>query len=415
MHHRPSLLVVLGGCTAMLGIVRTADMPSISAIVTTHHLRGSYLAHATIWRDPGPLSSADVRDGPHGAFPDALERAANGAGIRCTFVTPGIELSGRSAKFLCRADDGQSLRFKYWDPLREAGNREVFATVAATRLMWALGFNAVPGLAMNVLCEDCPESPMTGQGARGARRYLALLQFQLNEPVIVSGHDLDQGWSWRELDDAIAALPPGEERIRQRTHFDALTLLGVLLQHGDRKPEQQAVYCDAPVDSTLGEIRPGPDTDGAMWLLERAPIPACTRAAVVIVDVGATFGGAGRLSRETTSKMNLEQGRKRPVFVHTDTDACRGNLTASIAAGDDGESDPIISEQGRRFLVEQMHRLTTDHVRALFEAARVDQFVDGRRANASAASNPQSVDAWVNAFEDKIHQIESRTCHRAPQ
>jgi hypothetical protein len=56
---------------------------------------------------------------------------------------------------------------------------------------------------------------------------------------MVDRSEQDQGWRWGELDKAIDSLPSGELRSRQRQHFDALVLLGVLLQHGDRKPEQR--------------------------------------------------------------------------------------------------------------------------------------------------------------------------------
>ena len=44
--------------------------------------------------------------------------------------------------------------------------------------------------------------------------------------------------------------------------------------------------------------------------------------------------------------------------------------------------------------------LTPDHVRAIFNAARVDQLGDVRRRNESARG-VDAVGAWVEAFEDK--------------
>src|SRR6185503_11641261 len=275
------------------------------------------------------------------------------------------------------------------------------------RLLWALGFNAVPVLPINVRCQGCPANPTTGQGETRERRYIGLMEIRLPKPVIVSGENLEQGWSWHELDHAIATLPPGDERLRQRTYFDALTLLTVLIQHGDRKPEQQALDCEEPVDSTRGEVRVR-DGHAPTLLFEDSGSPACPRPAVTMVDVGATFGGAGRLSRESTAKMNVEAWRRKPVFVDG---TCRGRLTVSMAAGRDGEPDPLISEEGRRFLVEQLRRLGPDQVRALFEAGQIDRFSGGRHPNTS--HDVSSVDAWVSVFEDKIRQIEARRCQPA--
>lgn len=82
---------------------------------------------------------------------------------------------------------------KYWDPRLETGNREVFATVVASRLMWALGFEAVPVRAIEVLCDGCPEDPMEGRGARQIRHSVALLETVSMAPVILSKDDVDRG------------------------------------------------------------------------------------------------------------------------------------------------------------------------------------------------------------------------------
>ena len=222
---------------------------------------------------------------------------------------------------------------------------------------------------------------MKDAGGRRTRRYVAILQPRWPTPIL-SSNDVDQGWSWLELDTAIRSLPSGPDRARQRTYFDALTLLGVLIQHGDRKSGQQRLYCAAPVDAAAGELR-GSGGDTTAVLFEQPNASACRASAVTIVDVGATFGRAGRESNPTTAKMNLDAWRKTPVFRDAGSGACRGDLTVSLRAGQDGEPDPVISEDGRRFLMEQLRRLTPDHVRAIFRAARVEQFIDAQRTEES--------------------------------
>jgi hypothetical protein len=404
------LLVVAGVFT--LGLMwAAADGPeTVSGIRTSPQSRATYLAHATIWQDPGALSPTDVFEGPSGVFPYTVEQANGDEGVDCTFAQAGKELSGHTPKFMCRTADGHNLRLKYWDPVSRTGNREVFATVAASRLMWALGFQAVPTLPINVRCDGCPESPMNDAGARRARRYVAILQPQWPTPIL-SSNDVDQGWSWLELDTAIRSLPQGPERTRQRTHFDALTLLGVFMQHGDRKAEQQRLYCAASVDTTAGEVR-APAGDTTLMLFERPEASACPSPAVTIVDVGATFGGAGRASNETTAKMNLDAWQQHSVFWDAGGSDCRGDLTVSLKAGRDGEPDPVISEEGRDFLMEQLHRLTPDHVRALFSAARVDQLDEARRLD-GPSPGVSAVDAWVAVFQDRVRQIDARRCQPA--
>jgi hypothetical protein len=375
-----------------------ANEPSVLTILTSARARTTYLAHATIWKDPGSLSPDEILAGPRGVFPYTAAEAR--AGVDCTFLTRGKDLGGKTEKFLCATDDGRRLRVKYWDPEQQTGNREVLAIVAATRLTWTLGFDVLPALPVQIRCSGCPSNPMTGEGARRSRNYAAeISSYPPGGPMILSRDDHDQGWSWRELDDAIETLPPGPERTRQRTHFDALTLLGIFMQHGDRKPEQQALYCDAPVDMSASARQTTTARHLSSVLIERPESSACPRPAVALVDVGATFGGAGRTSSSGSATMNLDEWRNHTVFQSHDGGGCRGRLIVSMAAGRDGEGNPNISEDGRRFLLEQLRRLTPAHVRAIFTAARVDLL-----------SRSNAVDEWVEAFQEKVREIEGRRC-----
>jgi hypothetical protein len=405
-----SFKVPIGAACLAAGAVLLAASPpgvEITAVVTSPRARAQYLAHAVIWTDPGPLSPDDVLAGVPGVSPYPGKRVTGSDPIACSFTTPGRLLGGKSPKFTCASDDHVSLRVKYWEAGSQRGNREVFATVAATRLLWALGFMTAPAVALDVDCRDCPEDPMSGTGRRGPHEYIAMWQSPLPGPRILSESDIDQGWSWRELDEAIRSLPAGEERNRQRAQFDALALTGVLLQHGDRKPEQQALYCSGDVDTSAGEIR---SADGRLGkvLVERDNAAACARAVVAIVDAGATFGGAGRTSNSTTAKMNLDHWRRKPVFEPGGSE-CRGELTVSLAAGKGGEGNPVVSEEGRRFLAEQLQRLTPAHVKAIFTAAQVERFQSGQRP-AMNSTHSGAVDAWTAAFEEKVREIEARRC-----
>ncbi|MEO8257229.1 MAG: hypothetical protein ABI868_07765 [Acidobacteriota bacterium] len=394
--------------------VRADEPPAVSAILTSVPGRTAYLAQATIWREPDPLTPDALRTGPAGIFPFSFEAASAEAGIDCLFTTPGRELGGNSLKFLCTTGDRHRLRVKYWDPELQGGNREVFAGVAASRLMWALGFATIHALPLNLQCEGCPRDPMSGAGDRRRRFYLAQLQeFPLRHPLILSRHDRDQGWSWRELDEAIKGLPPGPERIRQRTHFDALALLGVLIQHGDRKPEQQVLYCDAPVSLAAGQTRPWGGSDSSLVLQEARAGSACARAAAMVVDLGATFGGAGRASSGGGAKMNLEAWRGKTVFKDLENGGCRGRLTVSLAAGRDGLGDPVISDEGRRFLLQQLQRLSPAHLRAIFSAARVDK-ASGLAGSVREGRRASAIDDWVAAFQDKVQQIGAQRCQPQP-
>jgi len=327
-------------------------------------------------------------------------------------------MGGATPKFMCRTAAGRTIRLKYSDGSK--GNKEVFSAVAASRLLWALGFKADPIYPVSIDCQDCPEDPMSGSGPKAQRSYLAIYQPRITEAVIVDRSERNQGWRWGELDKAIDSLPAGELRSRQRQHFDALTLAAVLLQHGDRKPEQQRLACHGLLKLEAGEIRPVSPRDEANSLsvfFERPGGTACDSPDVTVQDIGATFGGAGRLSKESTAKMNLKSWADKPVFHPASkvepgmVAECRGKLTVSMAAGEGSLGNPRIGEAGRLFLLDRLRRVTDDHLRAILTAARVE-----RMADVHSWRDPDSgmaytgVDAWVAVFKNKVRQIEARSC-----
>jgi hypothetical protein len=403
----------------MSSILR-ADEPFAFVQVSRSQQRLEYLATARIWSDPGPLTPEDLRRGPRRDLPPAVARALTGDPLPCSFVKPGKALGGKTPKFVCRTAGGATIRVKYTDGT-EKGNREVFSLVAATRLMWALGFEADPIYPVTVICQDCPADPMTGSGAPAERRYLAIFQPRFSNVVMVDGNDPNQGWRWGELDDAIEALPPGEVRDRQRTHFDALTLLGVIFQHGDRKSEQQRLSCGGPIAPSAGDVHPIAREDGHGFDLpvffEHPGQRACADPVVTVQDVGATFGGAGRTSNALTAKMHLASWAGKPVFRPAravpagQVPECRGDLTVSMAAGDRAHGNPRVGDAGRRLLLSQFQRLTDAHLVAILTAARVDQMAEPHVwRDARTGRSYRGVDAWVAALRDKVRQIEERSC-----
>ena len=378
-----------------------ADKPKVAFVLVDKAKRLEYLANATIWSDPGNLTPAALRAGSPLHDGSGVEAALNGTPFPCTFAEPGKTLGGASKKFSCTTKAGKTIRVKFTEASK-AGNREVFATVAASRLMWALGFTSHPVYPIALQCLDCPEDPMSGDGPRATRTYVATYEPRWTDPALVDHADRDQGWRWAELDSAIDTALSGELQARQRKYFDALTLAGVLLQHGDRKPEQQRLSCLGPLQDDAGSIR---QMDDNPVFVETPGATACPSPAVSVQDLGATFGGAGSASKGSTAKMNLHEWAEKPVFLKSAPGgACHGDLTVSMAAGEGSLPNPRIGEAGRLFLLDRLRRLTDAHLTAIFDAARVNLLPqDGDAEGAGVA-------AWVAAFKAKVRQIEERTC-----
>ena len=412
-----SALVAVAGLVLATRVVAQSDNQIAFVHLAGAQQRLRYLATAKIWSDPGDVTPEMVTAGRPLKQSEGLEAALRGEPLPCTFATPGKDLGGRTPKFACLTPGGTKIRVKYSDGSKD-GNREIFSAVVSAKLLWTLGFVSDPIYPITLDCRDCPADPMSGSGPRARRSYLATFQPEASRLVMVEGNNVDQGWSWGEIDEAIAKLPAGPLRARQRTHFDALTLLGVFIQHGDRKPEQQRLECRGALDPRAGDVHPPKAHDNkAPVFFEHADASACSEPVIALQDIGATFGGAGRMSKSSTAKMNLKAWTNIPVFKPAKPSPsggvpeCRGNLTVSMAAGEGGRGDPRIGEAGRAFLQERLLHLTDAHVRALMTTARVEQLSESQVwRDPKTGTSYVGSDAWVAAFKDKVRQITDRRC-----
>ena len=411
-----SARVAVAGLVLATTVVAQSDKELAFVHVAGAQQRLRYLAAARIWSDPGEVTPEMVLKGRPLKESEGLEAALRGEPLPCTFATAGKDLGGNTPKFACLTAAGTTIRVKYSDGSNQ-GNREIFSAVGAAKLLWALGFVSDPIYPITLDCSDCPADPMSGSGPRARRSYLATFQPLASRLVMVDGDDADQGWRWGEVDEAIANLPEGPLRTRQRTHFDALTLLGVFIQHGDRKPEQQRLECRGTLDPGAGDAQPLKGRDGAPVFFERPDASACSEPVIALQDIGATFGGAGRMSKASTAKMNLKAWTNRPVFKPVKPSSsggvqeCHGNLTVSMAAGEGGRGDPRIGEAGRAFLQERLLLLTDAHVRALMATARVEKLSESQVwQDPKTRTSYTGLDAWVAAFRDKVQQITEQRC-----
>lgn len=379
---------------------------------TSEDYRLGYLRRARVWR-PVPTSELDLLAGPSSRRSFAFNEE-----VTCNYHTPGRELGGATPKFLCEID-GELYKIKYL-PEGPSSNREIFAEVAASRLFWALGFGADVNYPIRVVCRGCPRSPHAGPTVEERRRGvyrertrrlgIALLEQRFDGTPIETSDD--EGWTWRELDRYVgtssesAAAPAGT-----RTHVEALKLLQVFVQHGDCKPQQQRLVClpGGLEGASIAEARSRryDDDEFEEWegVLEDSTGTHCSDTFALVDDLGATFGGAGDFTR-ASAKMDLDHWLDKEVFdldYYEATGRCRGVLNISSSCSG-GVENPLISEAGRRFLLERLNQLDDRQIRDLFLASRVDQ-LDKDMENFEV-----SLLAWVKGFKEKVRQIGSVTC-----
>jgi len=327
----------------------------------------SVLARAQVWT-PTNIPAMNIKAGPMG--PGALAFLAE---IECDYLDK--KLSGRSPKFACMLGTDDELKVKYGGT-----NGEVYAEVAASRLLWALGFGADHMYPVRVICRGCPAEFGAILRENGDRIF---------DPATIErkmpAAELSDAWSWGELE-AIDERSGGAPR----AHRDALKLLAVFMQHTDTKPQQQRMVClDGPASAKQASEAPG--------------IAPCAQPFMIIQDVGVTFGRASTFNNNTKSSVNLAAWSATPIWKGSNG-PCVGNLDQSFTGTLD---DPVISEAGRQFLAGLLEQLSDNQIRDLFDVARVTLRV---RKPGDARSGLPTVDEWAEAFKQKRTEIANRRC-----
>jgi hypothetical protein len=339
------------------GLAALTDTAPFAAQEESAETRKSLIARSKVWRATD-IPSMDLKAGPSG--PGAF---AAGETVTCEYVDK--DLRGASPKFACRLPDGDEVKVKYG-----GANGEVYGEVAASRLLWALGFGADRMYPVRVVCHGCPDTVGGIRRDNGDR---------ILDPAAVErkvGRELADKWDWAELDQTDAASGGATKAER-----DALKLLAVVLQHSDSKSKNQRIVC---LDNADGEGQ------------------RCAEPLMMINDLGITFGRANAMNQQPRASVNLAEWAKLPVWK--DAQRCVGNLSGSWTGT---IKEPVISEEGRQFLADLLMQLTDQQVRDMFEVARVNLRT---RAPADGRSGFATVDEWVTAFNQKRAQIVERRC-----
>ena len=321
-------------------------------------VRLNALRHAQVWI-PVNVSSMDIRTGP-----TDVKGFAPGAEVTCDYDEE--KLIG-TPKFNCEVSPGDKVRVKYGEK-----NGEVNAEVAATRLLWALGFGADPVYPVTVICKGCPLDPIKNHKKIDGTSRFTSAAIERKMPGDEIQLFKDSGWSWVELtfiDPTVGGAP-----IEQR---DALRLLAAMIQHTDNKPKQQRLVCR----DTVKGLKPAADG-------------SCVNPFMMINDLGKTFGTATMFNNDAKSAVNFKEWSNTPVWK--DDTGCVAQLSKSMTGS---LEHPKISEAGRKFLAGLLGQLSDQQLRDLFDVA---QF--------SKRDPHTTIDEWVSAFKKKRADISTRTC-----
>ena len=354
----------------------------------TANQRLAYIQRARVWEATN-VSAKDLYNGPAGRLPFAVDEE-----VQCDFFPKPV--SGWSKKFLCRLEDGTIVKVKY----EEGGPyKEAFGEVLGTRLFWALGFYADRMLPVHMTCRGCPEHPYHFVDARKklpvddkhliesfpADAHLGTYRFELaaiEEPIDAEKIEEKekQGWSWKLLN-RVDETQGGATR----AETDALKLLMAFVQDADNRATQNTLACPRAALET--------DNEGSVTC--RAPI-------MFVDDLGSVFGKGGIRARDS-SRINYEGWKARRVW--RDSKSCRARLTSIGGIFNSSTlKDPVISEEGRALLSEQLAKLSDAQIADLFRAARVERLPqtldDGTRGRRDV-----TIDDWVELFKQKRSEI----------
>lgn len=351
---------------------------------------------------PGSIADVDIFKGPK-QDKKQFQLHFNDKVI-CDFATAGKDMGGKTPKFGCKItsvvspdgtvqtltpemDESDPVKVKYG-----ANDNEVYAEVASTRLMWALGFYADDWFPVRVECHNCPADVVNGSGAVSTRMFdpaTIVRKFDWHKMTEI-GKD-DQGWSWMELDSANAR--PTYER-------DGLKLLAAFLQHSDNKPPQQRLVCHkVTVDDTANPAN-----------------ATCDKSVMLVQDVGASWGNGGWFTSNDSAKMNIDTWSNQKLWASAGTEAsprqCRAKLRKSLTAHD-GLSDPAITEEGRRLDANLLCQLSDQQIVDLFKVARaaaMPKYHNGDGSFKAGTDEASVIQKWVVAFKAKREQLAAARC-----
>jgi hypothetical protein len=303
----------------------------------------------------------------------------------------GGELSARSDPDDAHRLEADQVKINYLVPPYPNHSRrdnEVFTQVAATRLLWALGFPAdsqYSALAVN--CVGCSTDPFKDNLKENtaaltdravAFRVAAVERLFPGDALEVNDDDT---WSWTDA----AQLYAGSWNRDQKVAFDAYRLaLGMLAYHNPLDSQNRLVCAE--------------------WKAGAAGPRICSRVVMMVQDVGSTFGKPGSFGNSRGDFSDWETER-----VFANADRCELQYPLKNAA--------TVLEDARALLARRLETLDRERVRAIFYAARFDMMdlkqVNRLRHGGGSDSGQAAIDEWTNAFMQRAAEVRNaRNCPR---
>ncbi len=264
---------------------------------------------------------------------------------------------------------------------------EVFTEVAASRIMWVLGFladHAYP--AGSATCIGCGDDPFGNKlqnntaSLKGVPTTFTVVSAERDQPWDAIAPEDDETWSW---DDTKKFYADGEWTHQQKVEYDAYRLALGLIHYHNALPQQNRLVCAEWAQSAADKSK------------------VCARPLIYVHDMGSTFGKkrSGLDMLGTNPRGDFGAWQPQTVFTNATNCELRANLLG----------DKQVLKDAQDLMVQRVARLDRTTVRAIFKTARF-QMMDQKqikRLRQSGARNAEdaALDEWTDTFMKRIEEI----------
>ena len=303
----------------------------------------------------------------------------------------------KEAKLYSR-DDAQNehpikadhFKIKYLKPPYPDHNprfNEVFTSVAASRLMWVLGFPADPAYpAESANCIGCTEDPF---GKKLADNKSSLKDAPSTFKVVSAERELpwdeinpegDETWDWKDTNNFYSG---SDWTHQQKVEYDAYRLALGLIHYHNALPQQNRLDCAEWEQGATGKSK------------------VCRKPVIYVHDLGSTFGKkrGGIDMFGTNPRGSYSAWEPQTVFV----DAGKCELRATLLG------DKQVLKEAQEIMIQRVAKLDHDTVKSIFRMARF-QMMDQKQVKRLRSKGSQNVeeaalDEWTNTFMKRIEEI----------
>jgi hypothetical protein len=334
---------------------------------------------------------------PDGSFYDRRGEPVRVDAVKVVIKT---DKSGEKSASLFPADDqanaheikADHFKVKYLKPPYPNHNtrfNEVFTEVAATRIMWALGFPADHVYPVgSAACIGCGPDPFGNNlqnntaSLKDSPALFKIVSAEREAPYDEIDADGDSTWSWS---DAARFYSDGEWTHQQKVEYDAYRLaLGLFHYHNDISQQNRLVCAEWE-----------PQTE--------SKAKVCKRPIIFVQDLGSTFGKAKPQFDffAVNARGSFSAWQDQTVF----SNAASCQLRATLSG------DSRVLKEAQDLVAQRLARLDVSTVKSIFRLARF-QLMDQKqiqRLRSSGSSDPEAaaLDEWTNAFMKRVEEIKS--------